>query len=203
VGYYRKAQGIFTHGQNAIPLGIGLVPDDKRRALQEKLVYDVLVTRTGHEMVGIASSRWIFDVLTDAAIEGVPGAAEATYAMALQTTYPSYCFWISLGWTGLGEYWETSSRTRDHEMYGSIGQWLYQDLAGIQSTAPGFKQIRIRPLVVADDRLTSVSASYDSVNGAIASAWERTGAQLHLNVTIPANTTAEIGCPRWAAAIVR
>ena len=67
----------------------GSCPPERRRALQEKLIYDVLVTREGHQMTGIAGSRWIYPVLQEAAEEGVPDAAKAAYTIAQQTTYPS------------------------------------------------------------------------------------------------------------------
>ena len=42
----------------------GWCPHERRRALQEKLIDDVMVTRAGHEVAGIVGSRWIFPVLT-------------------------------------------------------------------------------------------------------------------------------------------
>jgi len=112
-GYYREDPNqVFVQGMAVLPLAFGLVPDDKRADLQAKLVEDVVKTRDGHAMVGIASMRWILPVLSQAADEGVAGAADAAYAIMTQTTYPSYGYWISLGWTALGEYWEKSSRTR-------------------------------------------------------------------------------------------
>jgi alpha-L-rhamnosidase len=156
----------------------------------------VLVTRKGHEEVGIAGSRWIFPVLTQAAHDGVPDAAKAAYAIALQTTYPSYGYWIqTLGWTGIGEYWEAGSRTRTHEMYGSIVQWMYEELAGIQAASPGFKAINIRPLILNGAGISNVAATYKSVHGLISSAWTTDASGITLDVTIPANTTATIYVP--------
>ena len=180
----------------AIPLGMGLVDEANRIPLETKLVQDVLVTRHGHEEVGIAGSRWIFQALTQAAHEGVPDAAKAAYAIALQTTYPSYGYWIqTLGWTGIGEYWEAGSRTRTHEMYGSIVQWMYEELAGIQAAGPGFKTINIRPLILNGAGINDVAATYKSVHGLISSAWTTDASGITLDVTIPANTTATIYVP--------
>ena len=77
----------------------------------------------------------------------MPGAAAAAYTIAKQTTYPSYGYWDSLGWTSLGEYWEQSSRTRTHHMFGAIGQWFYEGLAGIEPLKPGYEEVSIRPLI--------------------------------------------------------
>jgi alpha-L-rhamnosidase len=197
VGYYREnANQPFLQSMQAIPLGMGLVDEANRILLETKLVQDVLVTRKGHEEVGIAGSRWIFPALTQAARDGVPDAAKAAYAIALQTTYPSYGYWIqTLGWTGIGEYWEAGSRTRTHEMYGSIVQWMYEELAGIQAAGPGFKTINIRPLILNGAGINDVSAKYSSVHGRISSAWTTNDSGITLDVTIPANTTATIYVP--------
>src|SRR4051795_4374668 len=178
-----------------LALAMNLVPDDQRRGLQDKLVNDVLVTRTGHQETGIASARWLYPVLTQAAHEGVPNAAKAAFTAAQQTTYPSYGFWFQqLGWTGVGENWESSTRTRNHEMFGTIAQWFYEDVAGIKPLEPGYKKIEIRPLITPDG-IQSASASYDSVEGPIKSSWSQTAAGITMNVSVPANTTAKVYVP--------
>ena len=138
-GYYSDATTFMSQAVQVLALGLDLVPAEQRRGLQEKLVNDVLVTRTGHQETGIASARWIYPVLTQAAHEGVPNAAKAAFTAAQQTTYPSYGYWFQgLGWTGVGEIWEASSRTRNHEMFGTVDQWMYEDVAGIK-TLPGLQ----------------------------------------------------------------
>ncbi|WUD77202.1 hypothetical protein OG937_38605 [Streptomyces sp. NBC_00510] len=122
-------------------------------------------------------------------------AREPEPNIATQTTYPSYGYRQSLGWTGLGEYWESTSRTRNHEMFGSIGRWMFEDLAGIQATAPGYKEIAIKPLVAPGQGIDSASATYESVNGKIASSWSQSSSRITLKVTIPANTTAKVYVP--------
>jgi len=103
-GYYREdSTQPFVQTMAALPLAFGLVPEEKRAELEAKLVEDVVKTRAGHEEVGIAGARWILPVLSQAADEGVAGAADAAYAIISQTTYPSFGYWISMGWTALGE----------------------------------------------------------------------------------------------------
>ena len=193
-GFYRESPAqVFIQGMAALPLAFGLVPGDKRADLQAKLVEDVVKTRAGHAMVGIAGMRWILPVLSQAADEGVPGAADAAYAIMAQTTYPSYGYWISLGWTALGEYWEKSSRTRSHHMYGTGVQWLYENLAGIQPMEPGYRRIAFRPTVPTG--LDHAEATYDSVRGRIASSWTKSGSTLTLEVTVPPNASGVVYVP--------
>ena len=77
-GFYRESpEQAFTQTMQVLPLAFDLVPAEKRAPLQGKLVDDIMKARERHEMVGIAGARWILPVLTDAADEGVQGAAEA------------------------------------------------------------------------------------------------------------------------------
>ena len=47
-----------------------------------------------------------------------------------------------------------------------------------------------------------MAGSYESINGTIASAWERTEGGLTLEVTVPANTTATVFIPAAEGATV-
>ena len=85
--------------------------------------------------------------------------------------------------------------SQDHFMLGEIMEWFYRDLAGIQSdlSGPGFKKIIIKPAIVGD--LTSVAATYNSVNGPITNQWTANGNQLTMNITIPPGATATVHLP--------
>lgn len=194
VGFYREdSSQPFFQTLAVLPLAFNLVPEEHRRPLQEKLIEDILKTRAGHAMVGIAGMRWILPVLSQAADEGVPRALEAAYTILTQTTYPSYGYWISLGWTALGEYWERTSRTRSHHMYGSGVQWLYEHMAGIQPMEPGYRRIAFRPYFPAG--LEHAGATYDSVRGKIRSSWRRQGSTVTLEVSVPPTSTGLVYLP--------
>ena len=80
-------------------------------------------------------------------------------------------------------------------MFGSVSEWFYKALAGIQPApdAVGFDQILIRPQPVGD--LRWVRARHHSVRGEIVSAWERNAGTLALEVRIPANAQALVHIP--------
>lgn len=194
--YAENSTQELRQGFQAWAIGFGLVEDQNKRALEEKLAYDVAVTRTGHAMVGFVGIRWIWPVLSQAAHDGVPYAKEALFKVAQQTTYPSYGYQVGLGYTGVGEYWESTTRTRNHQFQGSIGQWFYEELAGIKPASAGYKDIQIRPLVGNEYGVNQVSATYDSIHGKIASSWQvDDDGTLTLKVTIPANTRADVYVP--------
>jgi alpha-L-rhamnosidase len=86
----------------------------------------------------------------------------------------------------------------NHYSLGSCGEWMFSSLAGIDTDGPGFKKLIIRP--TPGTGITWVKASYDSMNGKIASAWKVDGKHFIFDVTIPSNTTATIHLPAKDAA---
>ena len=89
------------------------------------------------------------------------------------------------------------------KMFGSTEIFFISDLAGIKKpdyTQPGemtpaFKKNIIRPNVLED--LTYAKASFKTMYGTIVSDWKKEANDVFtFNVTIPANTTADIHVPK-------
>jgi alpha-L-rhamnosidase len=78
-------------------------------------------------------------------------------------------------------------------MFGGVGQWLYENVAGIRPLEPGYRKIAFDPTL--PDGLTHAEASYDSVRGTIRSSWTRSGSVLTMDVTVPANATGLVYVP--------
>ncbi|MGB4183998.1 MAG: glycoside hydrolase family 78 protein [Caldicoprobacterales bacterium] len=141
-----------------------------------------------HLDCGILGTKYIMHALTEY------GRVDLAYAMANQTTYPSWGYWIAQGATTLWEDWEGNS-SRNHHMYGDISAWFYKGLAGINPDPekPGFKHIIIKPNPVGD--LKWVKAWHQSMYGKILSHWSLDNDEFSLKVNIPVNTTATVYLP--------
>src|SRR5690606_33230880 len=107
------------------PIAFGLAPEDREEAIIANLAEDV-AERGNHLNTGIVGTKVLLPVLTKYGYE------DLAYAIAAQRTYPSWGYWIENGATALYESWELSSRSRNHHMFGSVGEWFYAYLAGIQ-----------------------------------------------------------------------
>jgi alpha-L-rhamnosidase len=84
----------------------------------------------------------------------------------------------------------------NHYALGSIGAWLYRDVAGI-AQAPesvGFRELVLRPRI--GGGLTWAEASYESVRGRIATRWELVDGELRLDVEVPPTATAAVHVPK-------
>ncbi|MNF71073.1 Bacterial alpha-L-rhamnosidase [compost metagenome] len=118
------------------------------------------------------------------------------YKMNNHYDAPGYGFQIKFGLTTLTEQWDPrKGNSWNHFMMGQIEEWFYQSLAGIvpDNKKPGFKHFFIQPEIVGD--MTFVKATYKSIYGNIASAWEKKDGKLILKVEIPVNTSATIKLP--------
>jgi len=179
---------------NAMPLVLGLVPEDRRAAVLDGLVAQI---RAGGNRVtaGDVGFNYLMRALSDG------GQGNVLYDMLIRDDGPGYAFQLKKGATSLTEAWDTNpGSSQNHCMLGHIEEWFYRGLGGISSdpSGPGFKNIVLKPQIVGD--LNGANVNYDSLYGRIVSHWQRKGGTLTLDVTIPANTTATVFVPATDAA---
>ncbi|MGC4036691.1 MAG: family 78 glycoside hydrolase catalytic domain [Chitinophagaceae bacterium] len=143
----------------------------------------------GHVATGIFSTRMLFDVFRENNLNDV------AYSIANQKDFPGWLYMLNHGATTLWESWAYSDNiySQNHPMFGSIDEWFYRSLLGINNAAPGFKKIIIKPQPAGD--LTSAKGSYRSVYGNIKSEWRKQGSDFELKISIPVNTTALVYIP--------
>jgi len=175
-------------GANVFPLGFGIVEDQKVVSVFQNLVDQINMDCQGHFDTGILATPLLLDVLTE---KGHVGLA---YTLMNQRDFPSFGYMIEKGATTIWESWQ-GDQSHSHPMFGSVCQWFYQTLGGINPAArqPGFKHIIIKPFPV--HGLSYVNCSYKSPYGLIESNWEMQKGDFHLNLTIPSNTTATVCLP--------
>jgi alpha-L-rhamnosidase len=133
------------------------------------------------------------------------GAAELAYQAAVNPTFPGWGYWfVGLdGTKGTGgetiivdtfwEAWYEGARSHNHAFRGTIDDWLYQYLAGIQATSPGYGTAKIQPYLVGDIR--HAEASILTPLGELSSAWKRSENGFELSVQVPVGATAEVYVP--------
>jgi alpha-L-rhamnosidase len=193
--FYRPETGDYGNGSqssNVLPLFTGMVPREVAGRVNGTLINNIVYKDNTHLTTGILGTKYLFPYLTSR------GRSDLAYELATQTTYPSWGYMIENGATTLWELWQNktgpSMNSHNHPMFGSVGAWMYEALAGINAAAPGYARVRIQPQVVRD--LKFASGSIESVRGRIASSWHRTSDGLKLDVIIPHGSTAEIHFPK-------
>jgi hypothetical protein len=181
---------------NAMPLVVGLVPEERRAAVLDGLVAQI---RAGGNRVtaGDIGFNYLMRALSDG------GQGNVLYDMLVRDDGPGYAYQLKMGATSLTEAWDSNpGSSQNHCMLGHIEEWFYRGLGGIacDPAGPGFKKILIKPQIVGD--LTEATVAYESPFGRIASQWRRAGDRLTLTATIPNNTTATVHVPAKEAAAV-
>jgi alpha-L-rhamnosidase len=117
-GFYREKDGDpFVQSAQIFPLAFGLVPDDRREEVANRLADDIMKNRGGHAYVGVLGARYVLPVLTET------GHHDVAFAVATQTTEPSCGFWTDVAkFTALGEHWPAETRSRNHHFFGAVVQ---------------------------------------------------------------------------------
>ncbi len=154
-----------------------------------KVLMDEFARHEWHVSSGIFGTKMMFDVLRELDLNDV------AYRVANQRDFPGWGHMLERGATTLWETWSYPEKypSQNHPMFGSISEWFYRSLLGINPAAPGFKKILIKPQPAGD--LTWARGSYHSVRGEIKSEWSRSGNTFELKVAVPGNTIAEIWVP--------
>ena len=112
------------------------------------------------------------------------------YTLLMQRNEPSWIYSIDQGATTVWERWNSYTKENgfgdvgmnsfNHYAYGSVVEWMYRYMAGIEPGMPGFETVILQPridtrtaeeLPDGQQRMTYVKASYDSSSGLIVSEW--------------------------------
>jgi alpha-L-rhamnosidase len=168
-----------------------IIPEGHREGVLKTVIDDITIKRNGHLNTGIIGTKYLWSVLAHS------GRSDLAYSVATKTTYPSFGYWIKNGFTTLCETWE-GRNSHNHQMFGTIDEFFFKYLAGIQSpsdatTSTGYKFIVIKPFIPKE--LSFVDASIETVAGKIESHWKQQSDLVKLKVVIPANSKASINIP--------
>lgn len=190
--FLKPGTGIFDSGTQAaqlISFYYDLVPESEKNAALDQLMLEIFNKHKGHLSTGIFATKYMFDFFR------IINRNDVSYTVANQQSFPSWGDMLQKGATTFHESWayQDTVGSQNHPMFGSISEWFYRSLLGINSTSAGFTTFDIKPQPAGD--LTWARGHYDSQIGRIESSWKIEGTQFYLNVTVPANSTATVYLP--------
>lgn len=180
---------------NLLPLYFEMIPEESKRDVLENIRKIIMTENSGHLSTGLVGIQWLMRSLAE------NGMNDIGFRLATNTTYPSWGYMIENGATTIWELWNANTaapnmNSQNHVMLlGDLIIWYFENLAGIKSgnEDPGFKKIILEPSFI--NNLDYVNASYTSIYGKIESNWSRKSESISWEVTIPANTAAEVHFP--------
>ncbi|MFC1848569.1 family 78 glycoside hydrolase catalytic domain [candidate division CSSED10-310 bacterium] len=182
-----------------LALYFDLLPENKRLAAVNHLI-EKIKAKNWHLSTGFIGSKYLLSVLTDA------GHLDVAYRLLNNDTFPSWGYCVKQGATTIWERWDgltnkgfqsPEMNSFNHFAFGAVASWMFSTIIGIDTDGPGFRKIIIHPQP--GGGLIFARGTYNSINGQVISDWKITGQKFHLNVTIPANTTATIYLPSQRA----
>jgi len=175
----------------AFALFLNMLPTDLRPQALAHLVSDITDRHGGHLTTGIFGTKYMLDVLSR------EGRADIVGNLVHLTDFPGWGYMLENGATTLWEHWEFSDNTfsHNHPMFGSVSQWFYNWLGGIEPNADaiGFDKFTLQPQFL--ETLDWVRCTHRSVRGPITCNWKRRGDSIALDIEIPVNTSATLVLP--------
>ncbi|QDV81620.1 Bacterial alpha-L-rhamnosidase [Stieleria magnilauensis] len=202
-----------TQTAQALALFADLVPEHQRASTGRHLA-EMLSENGNHMATGFLGTRPLLPVLS------ASGQHDLATFLLQSREFPSWGYEIANGATTIWERWDSYTKedafgrhnaamnSFSHYAFGAVCEWMFATLAGIQSDGPGFKKIIVRPTPPSPgsnamhEPIDWVRASYDSIRGTIRSDWKVDGDAFHLQVSIPANTTATVYLPTGDSASI-
>ncbi len=180
---------------NLLPYYFGMIDDEYvKHEVEKQIVKAIISQNLGTVTCGVIGIGWLMHALTDM------GRSDVAWLLATNKKYPSWGYMTEHGAMTIWELWngDTASpkmNSGNHVMLlGDLLSWIYEDVAGIQSSENGFKHITMKPDFTVDE-IDDIDASYQSIYGQIVSRWKKAKGKLHWHVEIPANTSATIHLP--------
>jgi alpha-L-rhamnosidase len=139
------------------------------------------------------------------------GEFALAYRLLLEKGCPSWLYPVTMGATTVWERWDSmlpdgsinpgQMTSFNHYALGAVADWMHRTVAGLAPSAPGYREITVRP--VPGGGLTSASAHHTTPYGEAAVAWRREGGRFHLDVEVPAGAGAVVHVPGQEPVTVR
>ena len=196
--YLTPTGRMVSETQTALTLALhfGMLPQDQRPAAAARLATSVEAHKN-HIVTGFVGTPFVCDALSD------NGRHDLAGKLLLQEDNPSWLYEVKMGATTIWERWDSilpdgsfnpaNMNSLNHYAYGSIGSWMYRRLGGLEPMEAGYRRFRFCPQPVRG--IPWASCSLESPYGEIRAAWRCEGGRYTVDLTVPANTTAQVCLP--------
>jgi hypothetical protein len=171
---------------NLFPLAFGIVPPEHHRA-----VVDFVKSR------GMACSVYPTVYLLEALYDA--GEDQAALDLMTSDSVRSWRNMIRVGSTVTTEAWDVKFKKNSgwtHAWSSAPAQILPRKLIGIEPLEPGFGKVLVHPRT---GKLTHASTRLPTIRGFVDAAFRREADRFELDLTLPANMTAQVALPDLGA----
>lgn len=181
-----------------LALAFDVCPVFARERIADDL-YRRLKKDHSHLKTGFVGTPYLCRVLSEY------GHHDMAMQLLMNEDCPSWLYPVKMGATTIWERWDSvlpdgtinpiGMNSLNHYAYGSIVEWIYRNLAGLQpcEDAPGFRKAIISPLP--SERLKQLDCRYDSPYGRYEVHWRVESGSLSFRFVIPFQAEAVITLP--------
>ena len=162
----------YTQTACALLLYLKLYPEGEREVITAKLA-ELLKKNNGHLNTGFVGTPILCMALSE------NGQNQLAYDLLLNEDYPGWLHEVNLGATTVWERWNsleedgsisgTGMNSLNHYAYGSIAEWIYRYMCGLNPSIGEAVKMTIYPMP--DQRLKKAEGSWRSVFGKYVCAW--------------------------------
>ena len=195
-----------TQTSYVVALAFDMLPDEYRRPAVDRLVRQ-LERRNYRLNTGFVGTPLLCPTLSRF------GRADVAYKLLLQEEFPSWLYTVHQGATTMWERWNSythehgfgpvSMNSFNHYAYGSIGDWMYRTVAGLEVR---FDQLERGDAVLTvaprpGYGLTHASGELMTPFGTATSSWALEAGRVVLDITVPPNSWAHVEVPAGTAEV--
>ncbi|MCM1123081.1 MAG: glycoside hydrolase family 78 protein [Eubacterium sp.] len=196
--YYTSRGRIVSETQTGCVLSLhfDLAREKDRKTIVKTLVSNI-EDHKNHLTTGFVGTPYLCHALSD------NGAHDVAGLLFMRDDYPSWLYSVKMGATTMWERWDAirpdgsmphpGLNSMNHYAYGSIGDWIYRKIGGINQIEAGYRKFYIKPMFVRG--IEEAETKLDTPYGEIVSAWSCRKKKIRVEVRVPANTTALIYLP--------
>jgi alpha-L-rhamnosidase len=191
----------------SLALEFRICPEDEREAVAAELA-ELVRKDKGAISTGFLGTPVIMDAMSR------NGHYEEAYSMLLREEIRSWLYPITVGATTIWERWEAikpdgtpatggseghaegsepSMISFNHYAYGAVVDWVYRNVLGLTSLAPGYRQVSISPRPTKS--IEWAKGSIETGYGKYSIDWKLDGSKLHAKVSVPFGVDAKLNLP--------
>lgn len=181
----------------ALTTAFDLWPDEDARRHGTDRLAQLVRASNGRISTGFAGTPVVSFALSDS------GHLDEAYQLLECTDPPSWLYAVVMGGTTIWERWESllpdgtvypgDMTSFNHYAFGAVADWLHRVVAGLESTAPGWRRIRFAPRP--GGSLTSAAARQLTPYGEASVRWWRDHDRLRVTVRVPVGADAIVDLP--------
>ena len=186
----------------ALALHFHLAREKDRETILHTLVTNI-ENHQNHLTTGFVGTPYLCHALSE------NGAHDVASVLFLKEDYPSWLYAVNMGATTLWEKWDgiypdgtmphPGLNSMNHYANGSVGDWMYRKIGGINQLEAGYHKFYVKPMFVRG--IEEAETQLETPYGKIISYWCCRNGRIRITVTVPANTTAALYLPEKEGAL--